>query len=143
MTTSNDIPFENLKEGNEAQFRYRISAESWKAFCEAFSDTNPLHTDTDYARSFGYEGPIVHGAFLNGLLSHFVGMEFPGKRSVLMSTQINFLHPCYLNDELTISAKISHRNEAERALELKFRILNETRHYVTASGSLLVGILGK
>jgi 3-hydroxybutyryl-CoA dehydratase len=137
-----DIAFEDLDEGDEATRDYQITPTAWDAFFLAFDDKNPLHTDATYARQQGFAGAVVHGGFLNGLLSHFVGMHFPGKRSILISSDIRYLQPCYVKDEIKVAAKITHRNDSKRVLELEVTLLNQTRKYTSARAKLMVGILG-
>ena len=79
--------FESLQEGMSATHNYTISEEVYQGFLEIFDDRNPLHTDPDYARAKGFKDRIMFGGTLNGFLSHFIGMCFPGKKALLLSTK--------------------------------------------------------
>ena len=68
---------------------YTITPEVYGHFLAAFHDYSPVHVDEAYARSRGFRGKVMHGSLLNGFVSHFVGMYFPGRLSLLLTTDTN------------------------------------------------------
>lgn len=110
--------FEDLQEGIQARHQYRISPEIYESFLAMFADYSPIHVDDNLARRSGFTGKIMHGAILNGFLSHLVGMVIPGSRALLLSVEMRYLQPCYLDDALEFTATVSQRLESQSALVL-------------------------
>ncbi|HQV93636.1 MAG TPA: MaoC/PaaZ C-terminal domain-containing protein, partial [Anaerolineales bacterium] len=69
----------NFKEGDGFSFERFISAEDVKKFAEVVGDSNPIHLDESFAENSFFKKRIVHGAFLGGLISKALGMDFPGE----------------------------------------------------------------
>lgn len=101
----------------------------YDGFLQIFKDKNPLHVNDKYAQSYGYNEKIMHGAILNGFISHFIGMIMPGQNATLLSSDIRHHSPCYINDELLFSFTLNRKVERSRLLLLTFKIcrINEKR----------------
>tara|TARA_B110000008_G_C16781467_1_gene488861 strand:- start:21 stop:275 length:255 start_codon:yes stop_codon:yes gene_type:complete len=80
----------------------------------------------------------MHGAILNGFLSHFVGMVMPGKKAVLLTSEIRHHSPCYLNDELLFKFMLKRKIESTRMLMLKFLVIRINEKKKVAYGKLQV-----
>src|SRR5262245_51814734 len=65
-----------IHEGLTTACRYTITAAVYEQFLATFGDTNRLHTEDDFARTRGFPERVMHGAILNGFISHFVGVHF-------------------------------------------------------------------
>lgn len=110
--------FEAVKEGDTLDASYVIEESVYQGFLDTFQDVNPVHVDESYAKSKGFEGRVMHGAILNGFVSHFIGMRFPGENSLLLSVDSKYLKPCYLGDPLELRCKVAQKNESHRVLSL-------------------------
>ncbi|HSK66493.1 MAG TPA: MaoC/PaaZ C-terminal domain-containing protein, partial [Anaerolineales bacterium] len=64
--------------GDGTSFERFISAEDVRRFAEIVGDLNPVHLDEAFAENSFFKKRIVHGAFLGGLISKVLGMDFPG-----------------------------------------------------------------
>ncbi len=135
------IPLENISEGQIFQKEFHLNQTVYDHFLEAFSDNNPLHTNDAYAQSKGFSARVMHGAILNGFISHFVGMTLPLKNTVLHSVQIEFKKPNYLNDRILLEAKVGQKVEAVKTIVLEIKINNLTRDYLSAKAKVQVGVL--
>jgi 3-hydroxybutyryl-CoA dehydratase len=113
-----DVRFEDIAEGLESEHEYRVDASLTERFIEAFGDSSPIHVDDRYAKSRGFAGRVAHGAILNGFVSHFVGMVFPGRRALLLSVDMRYLRPTYLGTVVRLRSKVAQRVESQRALVL-------------------------
>ena len=84
----------------------------------------------------------MHGAILNGFLSHFVGMHFPGVRALLQSVELRFLRPCYLWDHLKLELKVVQKsNVGGGVLLTNVAFRNVTRgNAVAANGRVQIGL---
>jgi 3-hydroxybutyryl-CoA dehydratase len=137
---ANEDFFLNCKEGDRASSRYRISSKEHGALVEVFGDTNPLHVDEQYARSFGFEGRVMHGAIFSGYLSHFIGVVYPGPSALFLGSDIAFSQPAYLDDEIEISAIVKQKVESQRVLCLAVMGKNLTRGTTWARGKVTVRV---
>ena len=106
-----------------------------------FKYTNQLHTDDDYAVSCGFDSKIMQGAILNGFISHFIGMEFPNKNTVIQSVDIKFKRPSYLNDCLKLEAIVDQKSEAVKIVILKIAVMNVSQQYIAAKAKVQIGLL--
>ena len=117
-----DWTWETLYEGAEAGFEHRIGTEEVQAFANLTGDHNPLHVDPGHARRAGHPQPVVHGALLGGLVSRLVGMELPGRRSLLLNLKLSFAAPTYPGDSLSVSGRVQSMHEDQRAIVLRVQI---------------------
>ncbi len=115
-----DFTFEDLTLGTMFRQRYVITDEVYRKFLDLFGDASPLHVDDDIAIQCGFSGKLMHGAVLNGFISNFVGMNFPGKRTLELGVEIRFLKPTYAGDVLELEATVKERLEARKVVVLHF-----------------------
>jgi acyl dehydratase len=113
--------FDDLTEGLEFTQEYTITSEIYEKFLHLFGDASPLHVSDDVARSCGFSEKLMHGAILNGFISNFVGMNFPGKRTLELGVEIQFVRPTYQGDVLTLHAVVKQRLESRKVATLQFR----------------------
>jgi 3-hydroxybutyryl-CoA dehydratase len=131
-----DFTFEDLVLGTRFRKQYVIDEDVYRRFLDLFGDASPLHVDDQLARSCGFSAKLMHGAILNGFISDFVGMNFPGKRTLELGVDIHFVKPTYLNDVLELEATVKERLESRRVAVLQFRFLRETA--MVANGRVTV-----
>ena len=129
-----DFQFEDLQEGLSIRRPYCITPEVYSSFLASSGDQSPIHVDEAYARQAGYPGRVMHGTILNGFVSHFIGMVFPGRRSLLLSVDLRYLQPCYLQDEIVLEASIAQKLETHRVVVLNLRILRVSDQIIIANG---------
>ena len=116
----------DLFEGQEKRIKVHISAADVASFTALSGDAAPLHVDRDFARRAGYSEPVVHGALLAAYVSQLVGMEIPGKFSVMERIDLAFRHPCYAPCDLQIVGKVRQISEAVSSVVLDISIQDST-----------------
>lgn len=79
---------------NWAELTKTITRADLDEFARLTGDTNPIH--------FAGERPLVHGAFLLGLVSGVAGTRCPGAGSVVLSLEAKFLKPCHVGSSVKI-----------------------------------------
>lgn len=129
---------EELTVGREACFQRCITEADLQGFAQLSGDHNPLHTDAAYARQAGFGDRVVHGAFLTALVSRFVGMELPGRRSLLLSMKLDFVAPSFVGDTLAVSGRVQSVHAEQRVVVLRMRIHCGTA--LRARGSAMVRV---
>lgn len=89
----------NLKIGNRVSIQRTITEEDVLGFAKLTNDYNPIHISSSKN--------IVHGAFLNGLLSGILGTKLPGPGTIVVEQIIRYPKPCYVGDTVEISVEIT------------------------------------
>lgn len=90
---------ENLKIGNRVSIQRTVTEDDVLGFAKLTNDYNPIHINSTKN--------IVHGAFLNGLLSGILGTKLPGPGTVVVEQVIRYPKPCYVGDTVEISVEIT------------------------------------
>jgi acyl dehydratase len=120
-----NFTFEDLQLGTSFRNEYHLSADLYQRFVELFGDRSPLHVDDAVAASCGFRERLMYGAMLNGFISNFVGMHFPGKRTLELGVDIRFVAPFYQNETLILEAVVKERLESRKVILLHFRFLRD------------------
>lgn len=142
MTTSPvaEHAFESIAEGYQTSHDYAITDREYECLVGPFGDVSPLHVDDAYAKTRGFSGRVMHGAILNGFLSHFVGVHFPGKPAILQSVNIQYKSPSFLGDSIRIDARVDQKVDSVRAIVLSVTFTNTTQQKVVAKAKVQVGV---
>src|ERR1041385_1187046 len=104
--------------GDGYKFERFISADDVQQFAEVVGDLNPIHLDAAFAEKSFFKKRIVHGAFLVGLISKVLGMDFPGQGTVYISQNSTFKRPVYVDTAVTVEIKVTQVLTDERRLVL-------------------------
>ncbi|MCC6298132.1 MAG: MaoC family dehydratase [Anaerolineales bacterium] len=116
-------PFD-FKEGDGYSFERFISAEDVQRFADAVGDLNPVHLDEQFAAATAFKKRIVHGAFLAGLISKALGMDFPGEGTIYLSQNSVFKRPVFVDSMVKVEVKVTQVNAEKRRLILDTAVLN-------------------
>jgi 3-hydroxybutyryl-CoA dehydratase len=130
--------YEEIEPGAKESRDYTVSQEVYDHFLLAFGDRSPIHVDENYARACGFVGRVMHGALLNGFISHFVGMHFPGRLSLLLAVDLRLAQPSFLGDVLRLEAEVSQKLDVNNVIILNIKFENTTRGYLAARGRVQV-----
>ena len=129
----------NYQTGDGFSFKKYISVEDVKQFAEIVGDLNPIHLDAEFAEKTFFKKRIVHGAFLAGLISKILGMDFPGQGTVYLSQNSVFKRPVYVDTTVRVEVKVTEVIIEKRRLILETNILNENNE-ICVTGSATVWI---
>ncbi|MGE5374668.1 MAG: MaoC family dehydratase [Bacteroidota bacterium] len=114
----------SYKEGDGFRFERFIPSEDVRKFAEVVGDLNPVHLDAAFAEKSFFKKRIVHGAFLAGLISKVLGMDFPGEGTIYISQNSVFKRPVYVDTTVTVEVKVTQVIVEKRRLVLDTTILN-------------------
>lgn len=109
-------------EGLYVEWPFSFSIEDMELFAKLSGDCNPIHFDEEYAKSKGFEKPLVYGLLLSTQVSRLIGQELPDKNVILTRVQMDFILPCFPDDQLVFGAKLINKSESTYSLEFKCRI---------------------
>ena len=135
-----NVPWVSIEIGARHIEKYQITQGVYDHFLALSQDQNPIHISDEEAKQRGFAAKVMHGGILHGFLSHFVGMCFPGRQSLLLKTDLRYANPCFLDDQLLLEAVVSQKTEAAKVLMLNLKFRREPGHSLVATGQCLVRI---
>jgi len=127
----------SFQEGDQFKWERHISADDVQRFAEIVGDSNPIHLDVEFAANSFFKKRIVHGAFLVGLISKVLGMDFPGRGTVYISQNSVFKRPVYVDTRVSVEVKVTQVITEKRRLVLDTNILNSDGK-ICVTGSAIV-----
>ncbi len=135
----NDLTLDDIKVGDSSYFDHKISEEDQVGFSKISGDYNPLHLDSTYAKEVNMTDRVVYGMYLGALVSRLIGMHLPGKRSLIINTQLSFHKPAYIGDNLRVTGRIVHKSMATRIVEVAITVAKNTE--ILSDGRVNVRVL--
>ena len=132
--------FSDIHVGLEESFEVTVTQDMMEKFLSISGDINPLHINEIYAKGKGFKGRVVYGLLSSSFYSTLAGVYLPGKFCILQGADIQFSHPVFIGDILTISGKVSYINEAYKQLEIKAVIRNQD-HKKVSKATLKTGVM--
>lgn len=129
-----------MKKGDRFRLTYSVTPYIYRQFRKVFKDDNPLHTNKKTANRLGFDNIVMHGNILNGFISNFVGIGLPVKNVAIISQNINFIKPVYLNDKLLFEAVVNEYFESVSTVEFSFAFSNQKKEKV-ARGTIQAKVL--
>ena len=114
-------------EGMHIEWPFSFSREEMTIFSNLSSDYNPIHLDANFAKSKGFDAPLIYGLLLSSQMSRLIGQELPDKNAILTGIQMDFIKPCFPDNELIFEADLVSKSDAAYALEFKCQITREKK----------------
>lgn len=100
-----------LKPGDSFVYSRQFTKEDTMAFGDLTKDYNPVHYDTRWTDTKGFEGLICHGLLVGGMIC-----EFGGQVGWLATgMEFKFLRPVYFDDTIQCRVSITEVDENGRA----------------------------
>ena len=81
-----------------------------KKYCELSGDYNPIHTDLNAAKRIGKNNIIIHGNLTCSIISKIIGMNFPGKGSLILEQKFLFPNPIFPDDFIRFKLTVKEIN---------------------------------
>lgn len=123
---------------------YHVTPDVYYSFQRCSNDYNPLHTDAAYAKSKGFDSPVMYGNILNAFLSHFVGMLLPTREVMILSQTILFQSPIFLNDEIMFESSIEKFSPTVNFIDYKYKFRKNVggdKKVLIANGHIQIKLL--
>ena len=128
--------FDEIEIGLTKQFQITITESIVDNFAKLTGDFSPIHMDEDYASTTTFQKRVVHGMLLASFLSKIDGMYLPGKHALYFSQSLDFRHPCFLGDTITISSVVIDKSLSTKILKIESKITNQ-------DGKILLSGIGR
>lgn len=90
--------FKTYKVGDQVTVTRKITKEDVEDFKRISGDTNPIHSSED---------AIVHGAFLNSIVSGVIGTKLPGPGAMVAQQILNFPNKCFVGETVQITVRLT------------------------------------
>ena len=87
-----------LKEGQSYTEEWMPTHKILNKYCELSGDYNPIHTDLNAAKKIEKNNIIIHGNLTCSIVSKIIGMNFPGKGSLIIEQKVLFPNPIFPDD---------------------------------------------
>ena len=131
-----EYTFDEIEIGLTKQFQINITESMVDDFAKLTGDFSPIHMDEDYASTTTFQKRVVHGMLLASFLSKIDGMYLPGKHALYFSQSLDFRHPCFLGDTITISSVVIDKSSSTKILKIESKITNQ-------DGKILLSGIGR
>ena len=130
--------FSSIRIGEESHVVKTITEHDVVQFAQVSGDQNPLHVDETYAKETLFGGRIVHGMYLGSLVSQVIGMQLPGKYSLLLTESLEFKKPAKIGDTVTVSVTVTSKSDVTKIIELAVLITKEKEILVTGNSKVKI-----
>jgi 3-hydroxybutyryl-CoA dehydratase len=127
--------------GQKKVLQYSVSPADLAGYIQLTGDTNPLHRDVAFAQKKGFKSAVVHGFFIGGIISRFLGVDFIGENCIIHSVSLQFSKPCYCNEKIEIEGAIVQKTEFGKTLTIVLEVRKYVNSEVLCRGEVQVGIL--
>ena len=117
--------FAELKAGQEFNWNMVMTMDVMNMFRDISLDNNPIHIDSDYAKSCGFGNIVCYGNLLGLMISSLVGVEMRKYNAMLISESILFRHPFYPGDNIRLRGIMENILSVMRVAEMKLIFFND------------------
>ena len=128
-----------FKVGQSWNYEWTISNKVYQGFLNLSNDFNPMHTNSNYAKSKGYKDKIVHGNILSCFISFFIGELLPVKNLVIIGQTIKYENAMYIEDSIKLKSVVSKISESVNFIQFEFQFTKND--LPVASGNINLKIL--
>ncbi|KAL3282007.1 hypothetical protein HHI36_005210 [Cryptolaemus montrouzieri] len=121
-----DRTCKTFKVGDKISRTRRITSKDIEEFSRFSGDNNSIHSIS------GSNTAIVHGAFLNALVSGVIGTDIPGHGTLVLKQTLNFPNKCFCDDIVTTTVEIL---QYRKIIEVGFKCVVENEDKIVLYGN--------
>ena len=114
-------------EGLQLRWSFSFSPLDLKTFSNLSGDYNPIHTDLHFAKSKGFDAPLIYGLLLSSQMSSLIGQELPDHHCILTSINVDFIAPGFAGEKLDFIAQLVMKSDATHALDFTCTITRASK----------------
>jgi 3-hydroxybutyryl-CoA dehydratase len=137
-----DYLLQNIEVGLTHSFEVEITESHMQKFLDISGDNNPIHIDSEYAKSKGMKDRVVYGMLTSAFYSTLVGVYIPGKYALLHSIEVGLIKPVFIGDKLIIEGVVSSVNKLFHQIEVKASIRNQNSEKISRA-KIKIGLLNE
>ncbi|MCC6237348.1 MAG: MaoC family dehydratase [Dehalococcoidia bacterium] len=99
---------QGLEVGSVATFSKAVTQADIDSFAQVTGDTNPLHSNAEYAARTRFKAPIAHGMFGAGAISAALGTKLaPNSVVIYLAQNLRFRAPVMAGDTITATVTVT------------------------------------
>ena len=129
--------FDDLKIGQFYEMSRIFTQQEVMDFAQLSYDTNPIHTDADYAKTTQFGQLIVPGFLTGSMFSAIIGTKFPGFGSIYLNQNMSFRKPVFPNQPVTAVVRVKELFPDKHRALLETNCYDE-KHVLLIEGTALV-----
>ena len=115
--------WEDINVGDVATFSKTLTQTDMVLWVGLTGDMNPVHIDTEYAKTTRFKDVIVPGLMVAGLISTVMTKSTFG--NVYSGQTLKFLKPVYVGDTITAVATVIEKMEEKHRVKIKTECFNQ------------------
>lgn len=119
----------NIVVGTKTCVKKHITPKHIELFSEISGDWNPVHHKDI--------GAIVHGAYLNSLVSGVMGTQLPGPGTLVLKQSLRYPNPCFVNDQVTVTVEVT---DVRKLITCKFNVVSDRSGNIVLEGDAVLMI---
>lgn len=128
-----------VRVGDHADFEKTVTADDIVKFAEVTGDTNPLHSDPDYAKKTRFGECIAHGMLSAGFISAVLGTKLaPHACAIYLSQSLRFMRPVKVGDTIRATVEVKGVEPEKRTLTLETECFNQNSELVTKGEAVIM-----
>ncbi|PTQ73363.1 phosphate butyryltransferase [Celeribacter persicus] len=116
MTIFENVPFDELEVGMEAENRRLCVADDLYVFAHASGNLNPLHLPKEDGDKDGKPEAVAPSFWVGSLISSVLGNKLPGPGTLYKSQTLRFLGRAHAGDELVARVKLIRKTDERSAI---------------------------
>ena len=102
-------------------------------FASLTHDSNPMHTDPDFAAKGRFGACVVHGMLVGSLFGAIVGQRFPG--AIYLSQSLEFRKPVFVGETVRATIQVQGVRASGRMLDFETQCTNQKGELVVTGGA--------
>ncbi|HUF53176.1 MAG TPA: MaoC family dehydratase [Dehalococcoidia bacterium] len=128
-----------VKIGQRSEFTKTVTADDVQKFAEVTGDTNPLHSDPEYAKKTRFGECIAHGMLSAGFISAVLGTKLaPDACAVYLSQTLRFIRPVKIGDTITAVATVKGVEDEKRTFTIETECHNQDGESVVKGEAVIL-----
>lgn len=136
MVYIENYPYDELKVGQTAELRLRLTLDDLRAYAARAANANPDHMDEEFATSDLFHRFISHGMWSSAQVAAAIVTELPGPGTTVLEQRLQYGGELALGEHVTVRVAVAEK-QASGLVLLACECLSE-RGERLVSGTVLV-----
>merc|ERR1711991_1030489 len=140
MGTLHGYFIEDLKVGQKAELKKKITENDILQFAELTGDNNPVHTNNEFAERTIFRKKIAHGFLSASFISTVIATKLPGPGSIYLNQSLKFLAPVFIGDIVNAQVTINDIQIENKKVILLTECFISEKKVLTGQAEILVSV---